>query len=128
MIRTLGGLIGEAGKADDLAAGFERRLADVASRARPSRPRVYFEEWDDPLISGIGWVSELISVAGGDDVFPQLAKEKAAKDRVVAPEAVIAADPDVILASWCGKKVVLDKIRQRGRVGRDCSRAGQSHY
>ncbi len=58
-------------------------------------------------------MSELISVAGGDDVFPQLAKEKAAKDRVVAPEAVIAADPDVILASWCGKKVVPDKIRQR---------------
>lgn len=113
MIRTLGGLIGEAGKADDLAAGFERRLADVAVRARPSRPRVYFEEWDDPLISGIGWVSELISVAGGDDVFPQLAKQKAAKDRVVAPETVIAADPDVILASWCGKKVVPDKIRQR---------------
>ena len=113
MIRTLGGLIGEAGKADVLAAGFERRLANVAARARPSRPRVYFEEWDDPLISGIGWVSELISVAGGDDVFPQLARQKAAKDRVVAPETVIAADPDVILASWCGKKVVPDKIRQR---------------
>ncbi|CAN5176697.1 cobalamin-binding protein [soil metagenome] len=113
MIRTIGGLIGEAGKADELASGFERRLADVAARAGPSRPRVYFEEWDDPLISGIGWVSELISIAGGEDVFPQLAKQKAAKDRIVAPEAVIAADPDVILASWCGKKVVPDKIRQR---------------
>ncbi len=120
MIRTLGGLIGEAGKADALAAGFERRLADVAARARPSRPRVYFEEWDDPLISGIGWVSELISVAGGNDIFPQLAKEKAAKDRIVTSEAVIVANPDVILASWCGKKVVLDRIRQRpgwGAIG-----------
>lgn len=115
MIRTLGGLIGEATKADALASQFEQRLADVAaiSRARPVRPKVYFEEWDDPLISGIGWVSELVSIAGGDDVFPQLAKAKAAKDRIVAPEAVVAANPDVILASWCGKKVVPDKIRQR---------------
>lgn len=115
MIRTLGGLIGEAGKADALASRFEQRLADTAAigRARSSRPKVYFEEWDDPLISGIGWVSELIAVAGGDDVFPQLAKAKAAKDRIVAPEAVVAANPDVILASWCGKKVVPGKIRQR---------------
>lgn len=115
MIRTLGGLIGEAGKADALALQFERRLADITAigRARPMRPKVYFEEWDDPLISGIGWVSELIAVAGGDDVFPQLAQEKAAKDRIVASAAVVAANPDVILASWCGKKVVPDKIRQR---------------
>ena len=115
MIRTLGGLIGEAGKADALASRFEQRLADTAAigRARSSRPKVYFEEWDDPLISGIGWVSELIAVAGGDDVFPQLAKAKSAKDRIIAPEAVVAANPDVILASWCGKKVVPGKIRQR---------------
>lgn len=115
MIRTLGGLIGEPAKAEGLASQLAQRLADVAaiSRARSVRPKVYFEEWDDPLISGIGWVSELVSIAGGDDVFPQLAKAKAAKDRTVAPEAVIAANPDVILASWCGKKVVPDKIRQR---------------
>lgn len=113
MIRTLGGLIGEAAKADALAARFEHRLAEVAARTRPSRPKVYFEEWDDPLISGIGWVSELISIAGGDDIFSRLAKQKAAKDRIVTPEAVIAVDPDIILASWCGKKVVPDKIRQR---------------
>jgi len=115
MIRTLGGLIGEAGKADSLAAQFEQRLADVGakSRSRAARPKVYFEEWDDPLISGIGWVSELIAIAGGDDVFPHLAKEKAAKDRIVTSNAVIEANPDIILASWCGKKVVPDKIRQR---------------
>lgn len=115
MIRTLGGLIGEAAKANELATRFEQRLADVAAsgRARSSRPKVYFEEWDDPLITGIGWVSELISIAGGDDIFPQLAQAKAAKDRIVAPEAVVAANPDIILASWCGKKVVPDKIRQR---------------
>jgi iron complex transport system substrate-binding protein len=115
MIRTLGGLIGEAAKANALASQYEQRLADVAAigRARPVRPKVYFEEWDDPLISGIGWVSELVSIAGGEDVFPQLAKAKAAKDRIVLPEAVIAANPDIILASWCGKKVVPGKIRQR---------------
>lgn len=115
MIRTLGGLIGEAAKADALASQFEQRLADVAAtgRATPARPKVYFEEWDGPLISGIGWVSELVSIAGGEDVFPQLAKAKAAKDRIVLPEAVIEANPDIILASWCGKKVVPGKIRQR---------------
>ena len=74
---------------------------------------MYFEEWDDPLISGIGWVSELIGIAGGDDVFPELRWQKAAKDRIVTPDAVIAAAPDVILASWCGKKVVAEKIRSR---------------
>ena len=106
-------MIGEAGKADTLASQFEQRLARVAAIKRNKRPRVYFEEWDDPMISGIGWVSELIAIAGGEDVFPQLAKKKAAKDRIVTPEAVIAANPDVILASWCGKKVVPDKIHQR---------------
>jgi iron complex transport system substrate-binding protein len=74
---------------------------------------VYFEEWDGPLISGIGWVSELIEIAGGDDVFAELRTQQAAKNRIVSPEAVIAAAPDVILASWCGKKVALDRIRQR---------------
>ena len=77
------------------------------------RPRVFFEEWDDPLISGIGWVSELIEVAGGEDVFGHLRRAAAARDRVVAPEQVIAAAPDLILASWCGKKVVPERIRSR---------------
>ena len=77
------------------------------------KPKVYFEEWDDPLISGIGWVSELIEIAGGEDAFPQMRVQKAAKDRIVTPDDVVAAAPDIILASWCGKKVVPDKIRQR---------------
>ena len=114
MIRTLGALVGATDKADVLARGYETRLAEVATsvRGRP-RPRVYFEEWDDPLISGIAWVSELIEIAGGDDVFVELKAHKSAKDRIVAPEAVVAAAPDVILASWCGKKVVPRKIRAR---------------
>jgi iron complex transport system substrate-binding protein len=114
MIRTLGALVGAAGQADRLAAGYEARLATIASIVRPSpKPKVYFEEWDDPLISGIGWVSELIEIAGGEDILRHLRSQKAAKDRIVSPDVVHAAAPDVILASWCGKKVVTDKIRQR---------------
>jgi iron complex transport system substrate-binding protein len=100
-------------KADVLARGYERRLAEVASASGPTRPRVYFEEWDEPLITGIGWVSELIEIAGGDDVFGELRGKRAARDRIVSPEGVVAAAPDVIIASWCGKKVVPQRIRQR---------------
>jgi len=107
-------LVGAAERADQLATGYEVRLAEIASIPRPApKPRVYFEEWDDPLIGGIGWVSELIEIAGGEDILPHLRFQKAAKDRIISPDAVCAAAPDVILASWCGKKVVLDKIRQR---------------
>ena len=114
MIRTLGALVGASAKADALARGYQARLADVAARNRRERPvRVYFEEWDDPLISGIGWVSELIGIAGGRDVFADLATRQGARDRIVAPDAVIAAAPELILASWCGKKVVPDRIRSR---------------
>lgn len=114
MIRTVGALVGAADRAEALARGYEERLATVARQTRGGpRPRVYFEEWDGPLISGIGWVSELVGIAGGDDVFPGLAKEPAAKDRIVTPEAVLAAAPEVILASWCGKKVVPSRIASR---------------
>jgi iron complex transport system substrate-binding protein len=114
MIRTLGAMIGAAERADRLAADFEQRLAGIAVTPRPApKPKVYFEEWDDPLISGIGWVSELIEIAGGEDVLPKLRFQPAAKDRIVSPEVVRDAAPDVILASWCGKKVVPDRIRQR---------------
>ena len=114
MIRTLGALVGAAERAEGLARDLERRLAEIAATPRPSaRPKVYFEEWDDPLISGIGWVSELIEIAGGEDVFPELRQRQAAKDRIVSAEAVREALPDVILASWCGKKVVSARIKQR---------------
>jgi iron complex transport system substrate-binding protein len=114
MIRTLGALVDAADRADHLAKQYEQRLADIAATPRSGpRPKVYFEEWDDPLISGIGWVSELVGIAGGEDVLPQLRSQKAAKDRIVAPDVVRVAAPEVILASWCGKKVVPDKIRRR---------------
>jgi iron complex transport system substrate-binding protein len=114
MIRTLGALVGATERAGALATGLERRLEAIASVTRPSpKPRVYFEEWDDPLISGIGWVSELIEIAGGKDILPDLRFRQSAKDRIISADQVRAASPDVILASWCGKKVVPDRIRQR---------------
>ena len=115
MIRTVGALVGAAGKADALARSLAQRLDDIAAAvpAQGRRPRVFFEEWDEPLIAGIGWVSELVEVAGGADVFASLRTAQAAKDRIVTPDAVAAAKPDLILASWCGKKVVPDRIRAR---------------
>ncbi len=115
MIRLLAALVGVAAKGEALAAGLADRLAGIAADAgrRARRPRVYFEEWDEPMISGIGWVSELIGIAGGEDIFSALRHNQAARDRIVSPEAVVAAAPDLILASWCGKKVAIDRIRQR---------------
>lgn len=114
MIRASGALVGASEKAEALASGLERRVERIArATAGLPRPRVWFEEWDDPLISGIGWVSELVQIAGGSDVFPELARASSAKDRIVPPERVIEAAPEVILASWCGKKVRPEKIAQR---------------
>jgi iron complex transport system substrate-binding protein len=115
MIRTLGALIGRPDKAEDLAVALEDRLAEARERAaaRARRPRVYFEEWDEPMISGIKWVSELIEAAGGAEAFPELAACKNAKDRIVSAEQVIAAAPDIIVGSWCGKKFVPGKVAAR---------------
>ncbi len=114
MIRHLGATVGQPRKAARLVDHYQRRLAQVAARAegRP-RPRVYFEEWDEPMITGIGWVSELIEIAGGQEAFPELAGKDKARDRIVSDADVIAAEPDVILASWCGKKVRPEKIAAR---------------
>jgi iron complex transport system substrate-binding protein len=115
MIRMLGGLIGCCDKAEALASKLESDLEAIRAQASllPSRPRVFFEEWDDPLISGIEWVEELVEIAGGDPVFPQLRHAKLGKDRIVSSEAVIAADPDVIVGSWCGKPVRRERIAAR---------------
>jgi iron complex transport system substrate-binding protein len=115
MIRTLGALVGAAARADALAAGLKRRLDAARGRAAllQRRPRVYFEEWDDPMISGIGWVTELVEIAGGIDVFPALSQRKNAKDRIVSSDALIAAAPDIIVGSWCGKKFVPAKVAAR---------------
>ena len=107
MIRTLGGMIGCEAKARSLTEQLEAGLAAVRDRAAQftRRPRVYFEEWDDPLISGIRWVSELVTLAGGEECFPELAGEALGKNRIIAdPGEVPRRAPDIVLGSWCGKK------------------------
>jgi iron complex transport system substrate-binding protein len=115
MIRTLGALTACPDRAEALAAALGERVAAARARAAslPRRPRVYFEEWDDPMISGIKWVAELIEAAGGREVFPALAENKNAKDRIVAAAQVIAAAPEIVIGSWCGKKFVPQKVAAR---------------
>ena len=128
MIRRLGAMVGAADQAEALAAGYEARLAQIAAIPRDHRPRVWVEEWDAPLISGIGWVSELVAIAGGQDIFADLANQQGAKSRIVAPEAVALRAPEVIIASWCGKKVVPAKIMARpGWQDIPAIRAGRVH-
>jgi iron complex transport system substrate-binding protein len=115
MIQTLGALVGAGAKADTLAQSLQARIAEARQRAArlSHRPQVYFEEWDEPMISGIGWVSELVEIAGGIDVFKGLATKKSAKERIVSPEQVIATKPDIVIASWCGKKFAPAKFAAR---------------
>ena len=115
MIRVLGGVVGRADRADRLAARLDAGLADIRERASQFafRPRVFFEEWDDPLISGIRWVEELVEIAGGTPIFPELRDAKLGKDRIVSADEVIARRPDVIVASWCGKAVRRERIASR---------------
>ena len=115
-IRRLGGMVGAAEKAEVYARQAEAHLAEIEAKARqlPLRPKVYFEEWDEPPISGIRWVAELIRVAGGDDVFPELAEKSLAKDRILADASeVVRRSPDLILGSWCGKKFRPDAVARR---------------
>jgi iron complex transport system substrate-binding protein len=113
MIETLGALVGAAEAASGLVAGYRERIAALRAAAPPRRPRVYFEEWDEPMISGIGWVSELVEIAGGEDCFPELAGRSSARERIVQPQDVIAAAPDIIIGSWCGKKFRPEKVAAR---------------
>jgi iron complex transport system substrate-binding protein len=106
-VRRLGGMVGATAKADRFAAGLEAHVAQVRAiaMALPRHPKVYFEEWDDPQISAIGWVSELIGIAGGHDIFPERAACAMGRDRILAdPAEVIRRAPDIIIGSWCGKK------------------------
>nr|WP_221281939.1 ABC transporter substrate-binding protein [Chiayiivirga flava] len=116
-VRRLGALVGATARAAALADGFEHRLAAIADMAAalPRRPRVYFEEWDEPIITGIRWVSELIGIAGGDDVFPEHAREPLAKGRILADnDEVVRRAPDIILGSWCGKRFRPERVVARG--------------
>ncbi|MCC6947507.1 MAG: cobalamin-binding protein [Bradyrhizobiaceae bacterium] len=114
MIETVGALAGVPKKGVRLADELRERVAGIkAKMAGGPRPRVYFEEWDEPMISGIGWVSELIEIAGGREVFPELAARDAARERIVTFEQVIAARPDIVVGSWCGKKFQPERFAAR---------------
>ncbi len=115
-IRRLGAMVGASTQAEAYACRAEAHLAVVATAAAalPRRPRVYFEEWDEPLISGIQWVAELVRIAGGDDIFPERAEKSLARDRILAdPSEVVRRAPDIILGSWCGKKFRPERVAAR---------------
>ena len=116
MIRTLGRLVDAKDKANELAEIYERRIAQIerVTDAWQTKPKVYFEEWYKPIISGIGWVSELIEIAGGVDCFSENAKHQGGKERIVAdPMSVVEKQPDIIIGSWCGKKFHPSKVGLR---------------
>jgi iron complex transport system substrate-binding protein len=120
MIRMLGALTGATDRAARLANELASAVATVQERSSQlsRRPKVYFEEWDDPMISGIAWVSELVEVAGGVDVFADRSANKSAGNRIVTAEEVIGQSPDIIIGSWCGKKFRPERVAQRS--GFDC--------
>lgn len=115
MVRMLGAMVDAGERAEQLVRSLETRLAEARHRGNQfaKRPKVFFEEWDDPIISGIGWVSELIETAGGIDIFADRARCSAAKDRIVTTEEIVARQPDLIIGSWCGKKFRPERVTVR---------------
>ena len=116
MLYQVGAMVGQAEAAQARIARMQADLAAMrqASAALPRRPRVYFEEWDEPAISAIRWVSELVGIAGGDDVFPELARMPMGRDRIIAdPMQIVARAPEIVLGSWCGKKFRPEKVAAR---------------
>ena len=111
----IGRLLGLEGQAEKYVAMFQKAIEDAKAQAAtfPSRPKVYFEEWDEPMISGIAWVSEIVEITGGIDIFPELSVRKTATERVVQSEEIVRRNPEIILASWCGKKAQLGKMATR---------------
>jgi iron complex transport system substrate-binding protein len=116
MVATLGALVGEPGKGEALAHELAARVETIRAAAAdmPRKPRVYFEEWDEPMISGIRWVSELVEIAGGEDCFPELSSQSLAGNRIIAdPMEVVQRKPDIIIGSWCGKKFRPEQVAAR---------------
>ena len=128
-IRRLGALVGVSARANEYADELRRGLDAIASESAKlaQRPRVYFEEWDEPMISGIQWVAELVRIAGGDDIFPERAEKSLARDRILADGSeVIARAPEIIFGSWCGKKFRPEIVAARpGWQGIPAVRDGQ---
>ena len=116
MLYQVAAIVGRAERGLQLLQGMRERLDAIhgAAAALPRRPRVFFEEWDEPLISGIRWVSELLAIAGGDDCFPELAARPLGKDRILAdPGEVVRRNPDIVIGSWCGKKFRPERVAAR---------------
>src|SRR5689334_23865431 len=115
MVLMLSSMVGATDRGQKLIDQLQRNLDEVRAAAGRlgRRPRVYFEEWDEPMISGIRWVSELVSIAGGEDVFAELSRSQAATGRIVNSDAVLAKAPEVLIASWCGKKFRPERVRSR---------------
>ncbi len=116
MLFQVAAMVGQGGRAQELLAAMRERLLAIeqAARALPRRPRVYFEEWDDPHISAIRWVSELAGIAGGDDCFPELAQQPMGRDRIIADgQEIVRRNPDIVIGSWCGKKFRPEKVAAR---------------
>src|SRR6185369_3224444 len=113
-IQVLSSVVGVPAKGEELVASLEKNLEGIRRNAPKRRPKVYFEEWDEPMISGIRWVSELVEIAGGQDVFQEKSLAKEASGRIVSdPGEVVKRQPDVILGSWCGKKFRPEKVVAR---------------
>jgi len=116
MLFQVAAMVGRADRGLELLAGIRQQLLDIeqAAAVLPRRPRVFFEEWDEPHISGIRWVSELLGIAGGDDCFPELALQPLGKDRIIAdPQEIVRRNPDIVIGSWCGKKFRPEKVAAR---------------
>ena len=116
MLYQVAAMVGEAEQGLQRIQAMQAHLQHIQNNAKAfaRRPKVYFEEWDEPPISAIRWVSELIQIAGGDDCFPELALQAMGKDRIIAdPLSIAAKQPDIILGSWCGKKFRPEKVAQR---------------
>lgn len=128
MITLLGAMVGVSDKGDTLVAQYRKQIENIRTEALAlkRRPQVYFEEWDEPMISGIRWVSELITIAGGEDCFAELSTEQSAKHRIIAdPLEVVRRKPDIIIGSWCGKKFRPAQVA--ARLGWDIIPAVQSN-
>lgn len=129
-IAMIGRAIGAESRANEIVAQMQASIESVRAqgRALARHPRVYFEEWDDPMISGIGWIGEMIEIAGGEDVLAELRNKKSAGERIVDGDLLVERNPEIILAAWCGKRVDAEAIRSRpGWEKIDAVRRGQIH-
>jgi iron complex transport system substrate-binding protein len=117
MIQMLASMVGVPEKGERLVASLEKNLQEIRKEAPKRRPKVYFEEWDEPMISGIRWVSELVEIAGGEDVLQDLSSSQAAAGRIHDGKRVIESAPEIILASWCGKKFRPERVKARAGWG-----------